>query len=303
MKSGVVCIKTNHAILRLFISRNVLRFDATKEKRCYTTYIRIKSSERGGRKMRKVIIGLIIAGMVFCMGCESGINSANTVQDETNQTEDVETTTEDNCIEVEFGNGSEEIEIGDDDYDEQYVAKKPIIYFYPERTMDVNVKLDFNGTLTTTYPKYKNGGWNVVAEPGGTLTDKETGREYSYLFWEGNSDTVYDMSEGFVVAGKDTAEFLQKKLEYMGLTPKEYNEFIVYWLPEMENNKYNLINFQGKEYTENAKLEITPKPDSVLRVFMTWKALDEKVVVKEQKLSTFERKGFTVVEWGGAELH
>lgn len=185
---------------------------------------------------------------------------------------------------------------------DDFVAKKPVIYLYPENEMNVNVRLDYNGELTVTYPQYKNEGWNVIAKPDGTLTETLTGKEYSYLFWEGKDCVKYDMSEGFVVEGKDTAEFLEEKLSYMGLTPKEYNEFIVFWLPMMQDNKYNLISFQGEAYTENAKLTITPNPDSVLRVFMTWKALDKKIEVPEQELSTFERKGFTVVEWGGSEM-
>ncbi|MDD3302679.1 MAG: hypothetical protein PHN31_03910 [Candidatus Gracilibacteria bacterium] len=97
-------------------------------------------------------------------------------------------------------------------------------------------------------------------------------------------------------------EFLQEKLAQIGLTPKEYNEFIVYWYPKMQNNKYNLIHFAGKEYTDSAPLEITPKPDSILRVFMVYKPLKEYITIPEQKISTFERKGFSVIEWGGSEL-
>ena len=70
----------------------------------------------------------------------------------------------------------------------------------------------------------------------------------------------------------------------------------------MEGNAYNLISFQDKIYTDNAKLEITPTPDSVLRVFMAWQALEEPVEVEVQILEGFERTGFTVVEWGGAEV-
>ena len=88
----------------------------------------------------------------------------------------------------------------------------------------------------------------------------------------------------------------------MGLIPKEYNEFIVYWLPLMENNKYNLISFQGENYDENARLEIEPKPDSILRVFMAYKPLKEYKEVEEQEIIPFERKGFTVIEWGGTEI-
>jgi len=70
----------------------------------------------------------------------------------------------------------------------------------------------------------------------------------------------------------------------------------------MEGNAYNLIYFQDTVYTENAKLEINPQPDGVLRVFMAWKGLDAPVEVEAQTLKGFERNGFTVVEWGGAEI-
>ena len=112
---------------------------------------------------------------------------------------------------------------------------KPVIYLYPETTTEVSVKLEYEGELICTYPEYKEG-WHVVAQPDGTLTDIATQKEYSYLFWEGLSEIKYDMSKGFVVKGSDTAEFLQNILAETGLTPKQYNEFIVYWLPKMQEN-------------------------------------------------------------------
>ncbi|MCL2281608.1 MAG: hypothetical protein FWC25_02990, partial [Dehalococcoidia bacterium] len=71
------------------------------------------------------------------------------------------------------------------------------------------------------------------------------------------------------------------------------------WLPQMQNNAYNLITFQDKAYTDTAELIITPSPDSVLRVFMAVKPLDKPVEVEEQTMNPFTRTGFTVVEWGG----
>ena len=136
-------------------------------------------------------------------------------------------------------------------------AAKPVIYLYPEEVTEVLAQLDYNGELTVTYPAYEDG-WAVTAHPDGTLVDAE-GKEYSYLFWEGSSDTEYDFSEGFCVAGKDTAAFLQGTLAEIGLTPREYNEFIVYWLPRMQGNAYNLISFQSDRYTETARLTIEPE--------------------------------------------
>lgn len=183
---------------------------------------------------------------------------------------------------------------------EQGTDAKPVIYLYPEEQTEVSVKLDYDGELTATWPVYKDG-WNVTAYPDGTLFDAQ-GNEYSYLFWEGVSDTEYDFSKGFCVAGEDTADFLRETLAEIGLTPEEYNEFIVYWLPRMQENAYNLISFQAGRYTQVAELEITPEPDSVLRVFMAWKPLEQPQEIEPQQFAPFLREGFTVVEWGGTEV-
>lgn len=183
---------------------------------------------------------------------------------------------------------------------EEYAyAAKPVIYLYPQEPLEISVKLDFKGELTCTYPLYEDG-WRIKAYPDGTLENPSDGREYSYLFWEGSSQADYDMSKGFVVKGEDTAAFLQEKLALLGLLPKEYNEFIVYWLPKMQENPYNLITFQTERYTEHARLVITPEPDSILRVFMVYQPLEEPVSIDEPLLTGFVREGFTVVEWGGA---
>ena len=179
-------------------------------------------------------------------------------------------------------------------------TEKPVIYLYPEEITEVLARLEFDGELTVTYPAYQDG-WRVTAHPDGTLYDA-AGETYSYLFWEGESDTAYDFSEGFCVAGEDTADFLRETLAQIGLTSKEYNEFIVYWLPKMQDNPYNLIAFQSEAYTDSARLTITPEPDSVLRVFMAWKPLDKPQDIAPQTFDEFTREGFTVVEWGGCEV-
>ncbi len=184
--------------------------------------------------------------------------------------------------------------------EEYETAAKPVIYLYPEEETQVAVKLDYAGELTCTYPAYQDG-WTVTASPEGTLTDAD-GQTYNYLYWEGRDQVEYDFSQGFCVAGADTASFLEDALSRLGLTRKEANEFIVYWLPQMEENPYNLIAFQSDAYTEAAKLSMEPAPDTLLRVFMAWKPLEKPVEIPAQELTAPERRGFTAVEWGGCQV-
>lgn len=181
-------------------------------------------------------------------------------------------------------------------------AEKPVIYLYPEEETDVCVRLSLDGDLTASYPAYADDGWNVTASPDGTLTDNG-GRTYDSLFWEASLEAEYDLSHGFCVAGTDTAAFLEETLAALGLTEKEANAFIVYWLPRMQENPYNLITFQSTAYTDAAELDIEPAPDTVIRVFMVWQGLDKAIDIAEPTLpATPARDGFTVVEWGGTEI-
>lgn len=180
------------------------------------------------------------------------------------------------------------------------MAYKPVIYLYPEKETAVSVKLDLSGKLTCTYPAYNNG-WQVTAAPDGTLTDAN-GLAYNYLYWEGETNARWDMSRGFCVTGADTAAFLEDALAKLGLNRREANEFIVYWLPLMQENPYNVISFQTDAYTDAARLDVSPAPDTVIRVFMTWQATDAFQEIPPQTLTAPDRTGFTVVEWGGTKI-
>ena len=182
-----------------------------------------------------------------------------------------------------------------------YVAYKPIIYLYPEEETKLEITVGKPEELLSTYPKYNNG-WKVTAHQNGDLYD-ESGNYYYSLFWDGKDETVENFEEGFVVEGKKTSEFLREKLEYIGLNGKETNEFINFWLPKLETNKFNLIRFrQTEEVNEYMPLNISKTPDTLIRVLMDFKGLDEKIEVRPQELTSTERKGFVVVEWGGRTL-
>ena len=180
------------------------------------------------------------------------------------------------------------------------VVYKPIIYLYPEESTVCSVKVDLDGELICTYPEHTTSGWqNFTAYPDSTLIFPD-GKEYYALYWEGITGIEWDMTKGFCVRGEDTAEFLEWALAEQGLTRREANEFIVYWLPLMQENPYNVISFQTTAYTDEVKLDITPAPDSLLRVYMTYYASDREVEIQPQSFESFKRQGFTVVEWGGS---
>ena len=179
---------------------------------------------------------------------------------------------------------------------------KPIIYLYPEKVTEVTVKMGHPENLICSYPKYVNG-WNVTAYPDGKLIYNETGRELYSLYWEGNNKNAYMTDEGFCVKGEDVASFLEEKLALLGLSEREAEEFIIFWLPILENNEYNYIRFESMEDMNSyMPLDFTPAPDTIIRVNMIFKALDKPVELREQKIVTPERNGFTVVEWGGTPL-
>ena len=180
----------------------------------------------------------------------------------------------------------------------------PIIYIYPTEETDVSIKVGHPENLECTYPKYEDG-WNVHAKLNGDLIDLKTGRNLYALYWEGlDKSKEHNYKDGFVVKGDEVATFLEEKLEVLGLNEREAEEFIVYWLPFLGKNEYNYIRFfEEEEINEKMPLEINPKPETIIRVLMGWKKLDKEIEVQEQQLERVERKGYTVVEWGGTEFN
>ena len=181
------------------------------------------------------------------------------------------------------------------------VAYKPIIYIYPDKDTDLRVTLGNPENLIYTYPKYNNS-WYVHVTKDGNIYDYATNRNYYGLYWEATDNYKLDMSKGFVVKGSDTVAFLEDKLAYLGLSDYEINEFIIYWIDKLENNNYNFISFRSLEdINKSMPLNISREPDTLIRVMMDYKPLDDYIEVKEQQLTKVERKGFTVVEWGGTK--
>lgn len=184
------------------------------------------------------------------------------------------------------------------DYDYPYpVVKKPILYLYPEEDTEVTVSFEQPENLTTTYPKYADS-WKVTALPNGDLYDSE-GKYYYGLYWD-EIDSERSYVEGFYVEKDNAIPFLEEKMSTIGLNDRERNEFIMYWLPILEQNEKSFVYFElTEERQQGNRMTISPTPDSLLRVNMHVWQIDENPNLPEQNLPTFERKGFAAVEWGG----
>ena len=181
--------------------------------------------------------------------------------------------------------------------------KKPVIYLYPEQATELTLSLKINGELTFSYPKYENG-WTCTAMPNGDI--KIGQKTYPYLFWEGLSAEIDSKIQqtGFVVASENIVSFLEEKLAHIGLNDKEMTDFITFWAPRLEQNAYSYLHFAtGEAYSKNvASLVINITPTTEIRLFMYHSPVGPDFKVESQELPTFERKGFTLVEWGGGPI-
>lgn len=176
---------------------------------------------------------------------------------------------------------------------------KPVIYLYPTQTEKVSVKLDPQGGFTYSEPAY-NSGWFVLADPNSNITNLADGKVYPYLFWEGRGGMYQTPSKGFVVKQTDVHEFLKTKLHELGLNTKEAADFMEFWEPKMQSAPYYFVTFMGNSVMDKlAPLTISPKPDTVIRILMDFTPLDKPINAQGYNIHTPERKGFTVVEWGG----
>ncbi len=199
----------------------------------------------------------------------------------------------------EFGYIPGETELYYAEYDQSPAYAKPVLYLYPKETCEVHVILEQAERLTVSYPRYlAENGWTVTAQPDGTLSDGN--RSYYCLYWE--EDCTYDatFNKGFCVAGADSAAFLEEALAKLGLSEREANEFIIYWLPILEESPYNCIYFEcTEERQEKSPLLISPVPDTLIRIAMHILPCDAYVSLPTQTLAAPAREGFCAVEWGG----
>lgn len=191
------------------------------------------------------------------------------------------------------------VEFTSQDYQPMAECGKPVIYLYPQKTEKISVQVNPLGGMLKSDPAYGSG-WNVIADSNSNIINLANNQTYPYLFWEGRGGMYRTPDKGFVVAQLDVHQFLVDKLSQLGLNNKESADFMDFWEPKMQGSPYYFVTFMGNDVMNAiAPLNITPKPDTVIRVLMDFTPLKSPVSVQGYNIRTPERKGFTVVEWGG----
>ncbi|MFC2162043.1 hypothetical protein ACFLRF_00045 [Candidatus Altiarchaeota archaeon] len=171
---------------------------------------------------------------------------------------------------------------------------KPVIYLYPSEPSDVHVRLVTSGVITVSDPQYPPDGWRVHAEPSGLIDGK-----YPYLFYEADVRTRIDEDTGWIVPEEDVVAWFGRTLPELGLTQEESRDFNDYWSQHLpESRYYKIIPLSPEKLDEMVRLDITPRPDTLIRVNLLIKPVDEPESMKEPVIERPERKGFTVAEWG-----
>lgn len=176
-----------------------------------------------------------------------------------------------------------------------YCYGKPAIYLYPTEQEQINVSLSvLDGQVVVSDPPYGSG-WRVSASPDGRIDGR-----YDYLFYEAESNAPAPQAgEGWVVPRGGIREWFETNLPKMGLNAKETMDFTDYWVPMLKSGKYyKITRIRQADLDEAVALDVSPRPDTVIRVNLLIKALDGPENMTEPPIAGQERRGFTVVEWG-----
>ncbi len=189
-----------------------------------------------------------------------------------------------------------------------YVCKvydKPVLYLYPEEPTYVDVVLVVPGTVIKSIPEYGKGWLGVLALPDGTLQYK--GKTYGDLFYEtAVYETASTRNEGFLIQKRSLQTDLDVLISSYGLIGREKKEFLAYWVPRLQKEKgpaffTRVLTLDEKNTVD--KVLITPEPDTFIHLLVEFTSVGENYQFKQQSYPTPpERKGFTVVEWGGGVL-
>lgn len=206
---------------------------------------------------------------------------------------------------------------------------KPAIYLYPQKQETVQVQVQPKGSFTYTNPTYPSSGWVVTASPNGTLQTTSSGllpttfynvaaeavgtdtlhafgvsglQTYPYLYYETKipNNAIQVPTKGYVVSYDHLSSLFDQILPKLGLRGKEITEFKQYWSNALVKSPYYFVGIMNEKALQTIEpLEITPHPDTLIRVRLYFEPLANAKTVQAPSITTPKRTGFTAVEWGG----
>jgi hypothetical protein len=175
------------------------------------------------------------------------------------------------------------------------IAEKPNIYLYPEKTQKINIQICTTNTqkVIKSMPNYDNG-WNVIISSDGLIDSK-----YRYLFYEANLERYPKVTKGWCIQNNQIREFFNATLEKYGFNEHEIKDFVEYWSNNLHDSEYYFVYpLIAKDLERIMPIKIEPSPDSLLRVWFVIESVNKDRMLEEPQISSFERKGFIVAEWG-----
>ncbi|KAF7291457.1 hypothetical protein MKEN_01489100 [Mycena kentingensis (nom. inval.)] len=189
---------------------------------------------------------------------------------------------------------------------------KPVVYLRAPKVMDATVRVSlvpewsFSAIYPVAFVEKPEGSalhhavsWSVRVRADGTLVDKGTGTEVSYLFWEAETNAPDQLSpppspvlgsipgfrpahafEAFkrdssvLLAIKRVPLYLDSALRELGLDTEARTSFITFWLPSLLPHAHVLLSFLSQAaYEKSAPLKVEPVPDATTRVFMVFRGV------------------------------
>ena len=107
---------------------------------------------------------------------------------------------------------------------------------------------------------------------------------------ENTLNTIELPEEGWVVKKENLYKWFDEYLPKLGLNEKEKIQLKEYWMYELLDSEYYEIKlFSNNFLNANMKLNVTPKPDSVIRLIFNFKEVTNLYEIKNtSKKSLFE---------------
>jgi len=203
-----------------------------------------------------------------------------------------------------------------DKYSLQSMAEmcKPLVYIYDKDSQNMSLKLDTikDSEFTKLIPDFQEKNtWNFSTKNNKVFFWNTS---YDYLYYAIKVPNYTHNEDGWIIQWSQAQDFFEDKLSYMWFNQQEQTDFIEYWTPTYEKNKYYFVSFKfNQELDTFVKLEFSQKPNSIFRVLLDSYEIDDKLQVPSkfwyentwelfdtQLLETYTRTGkYDVFEWGG----